>query len=431
MKAKCAYFGKCSGCTLQQFPYVKQIHDKTRRVRSELGPLLPKTASIEIIAPAVPSPSEHAYRTSGKLCLHEDELGRRAIGLYERNSKKVIDIPQCTVHHPEINKLLDRLFGFGKKLPAKLYQHNRKGFQEDRLKFLVVRYCPETREFGLIISHTGVDRESLKTWAGQLKLGQTSIYEAELTAADEDRVMGRNVSHIAGPETFRFRIGTHDYKIDPVAFFQANSSLVAEFVATIAAPHEGDLLLDLYGGFGTYSFQAGPRFQKVYLVEANPHSIWSAEELAKREAIKNIETSASSVEDFLKSLLKTAEAQRVTDIIVNPPRSGLSRQVIESLLAPNLSALKRLTYVSCDLMTLKRDLRELLRPGLFSIENAVPFDMFPQTEHIETVVRLIKTPKSGSARALAPRPAAALSKDNQKPLIRSSAKAPKPFHQAK
>lgn len=402
MKAKCAYFGKCSGCTLQQFPYVKQLHDKTRRVRSELGPLLPQSTRPDAIQAAIASPAEHGYRTSAKLCLHEDELGRRSIGLYERNSKKVVDIPQCTVHHPEINRLLEKIFGFGKKLPAKLYQHNKKGFQEGRLKFIVLRYCPETRDFGLVISHSGVDREALKAWAAQLNLNHVSFYETELTAADEDLVMARNLAHLAGPKTFRFRIGPHDFQIDPIAFFQANFSLVNTFIDTIAAAHAGDLLLDLYGGFGTYSFKAGSGFRKVYVVEANPHSLQSAEELAKREGLTNIHCSATSVEDFLKSMLKKPEAREVTDIIVNPPRSGLSRHVIESLSAPAFERLQRLTYVSCDLMTLKRDLREIVKSGRFVIESAVPFDMFPQTDHVETVVRLVKAAKPQS-RPLRPR----------------------------
>ncbi|MBC7533267.1 MAG: class I SAM-dependent RNA methyltransferase [Oligoflexus sp.] len=421
MKAKCAYFGKCSGCTLQQFPYVKQLHDKTRRVRSELGPLLPKTSKPESILDTVPSPSEHGYRSSGKLCLHEDELGRRSIGLYARGSKKVVDIPQCTVHHPEINRLVEKMFGFGKKLPAKLYQHNKKGFQADRLKFIVVRYCPETREFGVIVAHSGVDREALKAWVSGLSFAHVSFYESELKAADEDLVVARNVNHLAGPKTFRLRIGHHDFQIDPGAFFQANFSLVPSFIDTIAAPHHGDLLLDLYGGFGTYSFKAAPRFKKVFVVEANPHSIESANELLIREKFANVQTSASSVEDFLKSILKKAEAKNVTDIIINPPRTGLSRHVIEALKAPAFDQLKRVTYVSCDLVTLKRDLREIVRSGEFVIESVVPFDMFPQTEHIENVVRLLKIKNSRPSAPLQPQAPKAPGKSAKPAIKRSSA----------
>ncbi len=396
MKAKCLYFGKCSGCTLQQFPYVKQLNDKTKRVRSELGGLLPREAKAEnAIAPLVPSPAEQGYRTSGKLCLHEDELGRRSIGLYERGSKKVVAIPQCTVHHPEINKLVEKLFGFGKALPAKLYQHTKKQFQAERLKFVTVRYSPETREFGVIVSHTGVAREALVAWAEAQRIAGVSFYESLLKPDDEDLVLSRDVSHLAGPKTFRFRIADLDFQIDPVAFFQANASLAPDFIKTIAAPHAGGVLVDLYGGFGTYSLQTVERFQKVFGVEANPHSIESAIEHSKRRGLKNVLFTVSSVEDYVKGMNKgdkdKPRAEEVTDIIVNPPRTGLSPQVVRGLLAPGLNKLERLTYVSCDLQTLKRDLRELVRNGVYRIEAVLPFDMFPQTDHIETVVRLKRT----------------------------------------
>lgn len=389
MKAKCAYYGKCSGCTLQQFPYVKQLNDKTRRVQSELGSLLPKTLPIsDSIKAVVASPLEHGYRTSGKLCLHEDELGRKAIGLYERGSKKVFSIPECTVHHPEINKLVERLFGFGKKLPAPFYQHNKKSFQEARLKFVIIRYSPETKEFGLVISHTGVAREELQNWALSLRLPNVSLYESRLKPADGDLVMARETSYLAGPRTFRMQLNSSIFAIDPIAFFQANHSLAGHFIETIADWHEGDVLLDLYGGFGTYSFKASAKFQKVTLVEANPHSVASAEEFKGRNAIGQVETKALSVEEFLKGFLKGTEASRVSDVIINPPRTGISRAVIEGLCSPKFNKVERLTYVSCDLTTLKRDLRELTKDACYEIVEALPFDMFPQTEHIETVVRM-------------------------------------------
>lgn len=362
--------------------------------------MLPGGANPQLtIKPLVPSPQEQGYRTSAKLCLHEDELGRKSIGLYERGSKKVVAIPECTVHHPELNKIIERVFGFGKKLPAPFYHHTKKAFQPARLKFVVLRYSPDTKEFGLVLSHTGVDRGELKAWANSLRLPHLSFYETELKAEDGDLVMTRNTSYLAGPETFRFQIGPDLFHIDPIAFFQANHSLANSFIETIAAWHQGERLLDLYGGFGTYSFKASSRFQFVHLVEANPHSIASAEEFKKRSVLNSVETKAQSVEDFLKAFLKSKELFGVSDIIVNPPRTGLSKRVIDGLRSPAFTALERLTYVSCDLITLKRDLRELIREGLFQIHEIIPFDMFPQTDHVETVVRLKRT-KGSPAKSL-------------------------------
>jgi 23S rRNA (uracil1939-C5)-methyltransferase len=123
-------------------------------------------------------------------------------------------------------------------------------------------------------------------------------------------------------------------------------------------------------------------------VEANPHAVASAREWATLSGAHQVTAHALSVEDFFKTALGKEDAGRVTDIIINPPRTGLSRAVITGLRSLNFKALSRLTYVSCDLETLKRDLRELNRDGHFVIEEVIPFDMFPQTDHIETVVRL-------------------------------------------
>jgi 23S rRNA (uracil1939-C5)-methyltransferase len=378
MKAACKYFGKCSGCTLQQFPYVKQIHDKSRTVRDDFGSLCPK------INPTVPSPDIFGYRSSSKLCLHEDDIGRKSIGLYEQNSKRVLAVPDCPVHHPEINKLVQRLFGFGKPVPDRFYNHAKKSFQQERLKFLTIRYCPASHEFGVVLSHTGVAREKLEDWAKKLNLPNVSFYEATLGKTDDDLVLPHEARHLWGRPHFIFVVGERRFPVHPMAFIQANYSLLPAFISTITGDLQGKMLLDLYGGFGTYSFAAKDRFEKVALVEANPFSI----EAAKSQN-SDVDCIALSVEDYLKSIARSDVCRQVTDVIVNPPRSGLSPQVVQGMrsLFPNL---KTLTYVSCNPATLKRDLKALLSGGAFQMKSLTPFDMFPQTGHIEIVAKLQK-----------------------------------------
>lgn len=380
MKAACKYFGKCSGCTLQQFPYVKQIHDKGRSVRDEFASLCPSPA---VIHPVVPSPEPFAYRTSSKLCLHEDELGRKLIGLYEQNSKKVVAIPECPVHHPEINRLVQRLFGFGKPVPERFYNHAKKAFQGERLKFLTVRYCPASQEFGLVLSHTGVARDKLEAWAKTLNLPRVSLYEATLSPDDDDLILPHQARHLSGKAQFTFTIGSRNFPVHPLAFVQANYSLLATFIEAVTGDLKGEALLDLYGGFGTYSFAAKDRFKKVCLVEANPYSIEAA-----RSQGDEIESVALSVEDYLKGLARSELRKEVSDIIVNPPRSGISPQVVQALKSATFPKLKNVTYVSCNRVTLKRDLKALMAAGQYRMKSLVPFDMFPQTDHLELVAKL-------------------------------------------
>jgi 23S rRNA (uracil1939-C5)-methyltransferase len=388
MKAACRFFGKCSGCSLQQFPYVKQLFDKTRAVRQQLGRFVPAGKNMEdVIHPVVPSPAEFGYRTSTKLCLNEDELGRRSIGLYARGTKKVVDIPGCPIHHPAINKLIQRLFGPGQTLPAPFYQHSRKGFQTGRLKFLTIRYSPEADSFGLILSHTGVPRADLENWARKLRIPQLTIYESLLQREDEDLVISRVVKYLAGDPVFSYVLDGRRYPLDPMAFFQANSSLVSTFIQHIVDGLAGDELLDLYGGFGSYSMAASESFKKIHLVEANPHATEAASKVARESGLTQLQCSAASVEDVLKKLLKSSRAQQVTHMIVNPPRAGLSRQVLSALSQGGWQRLQKLHYVSCNMETLQRDLQALTRQG-FEVESITPFDMFPQTDHIELVAKL-------------------------------------------
>ncbi len=389
MKAACQFFSKCSGCSLQQFPYVKQLHDKTRDVRQTLGRFVAPGAEVSaVILPVVGSPAEFGYRTSSKLCLGEDEFGRRSIGLYARGSKKVVDIPGCPIHHPALNKLTTRLFGPGKKFPAPFYNHGKKGFQPGRLKFLTIRFSPEAETFGLVLSHTGVPRGDLEAWAASQRWENISLYESKLSRDDEDLVISRDVRHLAGDPIFSYQLNGRVYKLDPMAFFQANSSLVTQFIEHITHDLQGDSLLDLYGGFGSYSLQAASRFRKVQLVEANPHATEAGQRAAADGGIQNIQCSAAGVEEVLKKLLRTKEACQVTHMIVNPPRGGLSPSVLQSLSLGGWDQLQKLHYVSCNMETLQRDLQVLIRQGGFRLESVTPFDMFPQTEHIEVVAKL-------------------------------------------
>lgn len=397
MKAPCVYFGKCSGCTLQQYPYVKQLYEKNKRIRSELGRFVPKGRDEDsVIHPIVPSPLEFQYRTSAKLCLNQDAEGLRMIGLYERARKKVIDIPQCPVHHPQINKLVQRLFGKKAQLPEKkaqlpapYYNHAKRSFQPQCFKFVTVRYCPDTENFGVVVSHTGVNRLELERWASGLNLTNIALYESLLTKEDQDLVLSRKVRHLAGEKLFKFALGREVFLLDPMAFFQANHSLIVPFVEHITTGLEGEELWDLYGGYGAYSFAARSRFNGIHLVETNSNAISAAKAVAKETGFTQLVASCLSAEKFLAQKLKDPKAS-VTHIVVNPPRSGLSHEVNAGLVDKKWSRLKRLHYVSCDVETLARDLRFLTSKGHFKVESITPFDMFPQTDHIETVVKLVR-----------------------------------------
>jgi 23S rRNA (uracil1939-C5)-methyltransferase len=399
MKAPCRYFGKCSGCTRQQFPYEKQLRDKGLAVATELARLPARSGKADAaVSPVVGSPMPFGYRTTTKVCLGEDDFGRRSVGLYERASKRVFDIPGCPVHHAKVEDLVTRLVRGRTPPPALFYNHEKRAFQAGRLKFLTIRVCPVTGEAGVVISHTGVSSEVLAELASRVATLPVSLWHAELTSNDGDYVIGRKTAHLAGPERARFSIGGRIHALSPLVFFQANGSLTEGFVNEIvgaggtALPRGDAVLLDLYGGFGAYAASTTD-CRTSYVVDGNPQAIRDAAANMQSFGLTHIKTSAATVEEFLDRGLPRGDASKVKRIIVNPPRGGLSPKVTESLSDGRFPNLEEIVYVSCNVETMARDIARMTQGSDLKLTRVVPFDMFPQTDHVECVARLTRRAK--------------------------------------
>ena len=390
MKVPCIYYRKCSGCTELAVPYVKQLRGKTQQVRDALTKVLGislTNGAMELLCPqVVPSPLPLGYRTSTKLCLNMDSFGQRSIGLYVRGSKTVVGIPSCPVHAPQVNKVVEKIFAGNAEVPAPFYQHGKRTYQSGCLKFVTLRYSPATGMTGMIVSHTGVDRGALVAWAKRVAQPNLGIYASELSKADDDRILSERTDHLAGPAKLSYQLAGQLFELPPLAFFQANFSLAEAFVCHVTATMRGHTLLDLYGGFGAYSWAAAGGFSRIYLVDGNASAIAAAQ--GHTPPLAGLTPVHASVEDFFGRHLPERAAREVSHVIVNPPRSGLSPKVTNVLTNKMLPALKELVYVSCNLDTLMRDLRAIIRGSRLRLTSVQSFDMFPQTEHIEVVAKL-------------------------------------------
>jgi 23S rRNA (uracil1939-C5)-methyltransferase len=170
------------------------------------------------------------------------------------------------------------------------------------------------------------------------------------------------------------------YRVDHGAFFQVNRHLIDDFVGLATGNHSGNLAWDLYAGVGLFARKLTARFAQVIAVESAPASEAA---LHYNLASTNASAVASSTLDFLRRNRELREP-RPDFIILDPPRAGLGDQVTTLLNAIHAPAM---VYVSCDPATLARDLRQLTQER-YIVENITLVDMFPQTFHLETVVRL-------------------------------------------
>jgi 23S rRNA (uracil1939-C5)-methyltransferase len=204
----------------------------------------------------------------------------------------------------------------------------------------------------------------------------------------------KNRFELTGPGYLTHEAGGHKYRASHLSFFQVNRFLIEDLLTTVTANAHGALALDLYSGVGFFTLPLAKTFQKVVSVDANlaaTRDLYANAEIAGVTIVSNNE----HAEEFLK---KTEE--KPDFVILDPPRAGLGVEAAEKL--AELGA-KEIVYLSCDPSTLARDLavltgssrkqKEIKGPGIrYEIAEMHLFDLFPQTFHIETLVRLRRVP---------------------------------------
>ncbi len=328
VEPKCPLFGKCGGCQYQNLNYPAQLRLKT----AQIGDLLARIGGIQD-APvdlAVGSPREWGYRS--KITPHfqrpRGPQDAMPIGFLQvDNAHKIVDVPHCPIATDAINAALP---GVRAKASAERARYKNGAT-------LLLRHTVE----GVVTDHKKV------------------------------------VSEKVGPLTLRFLAGD---------FFQNNPFILEKFVG-YAVDHAAApgirFLVDTYCGSGLFALSAAKRFEKVLGIEVNADAVAKATENARLNGLANCAFVADSAEHiFSKADFAPAE----TAVIIDPPRKGCDEVFLAQLVA---FGPKRLVYVSCGPDTQARDLKYLLAAG-YRLVKVQPFDLFPQTRHIENIAVLEK-----------------------------------------
>ncbi|HRH46424.1 MAG TPA: methyltransferase domain-containing protein, partial [Pyrinomonadaceae bacterium] len=199
------------------------------------------------------------------------------------------------------------------------------------------------------------------------------------TATNGEKVSVYSAEIIEPTEKISFEALGNRYFYDAESFFQGNPSLIEPLIKTAIDVEKGTNALDLFCGVGLFSLPLAQRFERIIGIESNEKAVDFAKENAELARLGNTEFFAENVGDWLTE----NNLQEVDFVLLDPPRSGAEKATIEAVLklAPN-----RISYVSCDPATLARDLKMLTEK--YEIESITAIDLFPQTHHIETVVKL-------------------------------------------
>jgi len=375
----CPSFGRCGGCTFQNTDYETQIKYKKIYFDELLGSFGVETSQV------LKSPAVWNYRNKMELSFFDDN-GKTDLGLHCKGSfDRYVPVPPCFIADKDFLKAAERIKAFAEKYSLPAYNKNtHEGF----FRHLVLRKAQNNNEFliNIVTNKTDADPEIFAPLSEEFKKFAHSVYWTQ-NGRLSDAVVVDKFELLHGKEhiTEKLNVGGSDYffTISPFSFFQTNSKgaeILYNEVLRLLNPSKNDTLLDLYCGTGTIGISMAQKVKRVIGIEQVEQAIADAEKNAGQNNVKNAEFFVSTAEKWVKN-----NEAHFDSIVVDPPRSGLTNDVIKFLLG---SGAKKIVYVSCNPSTLARDLDLIRESGKYSVKAVTPVDMFPQTYHIEAVVLL-------------------------------------------
>lgn len=393
----CEHFVVCGGCKWQNLPYEHQLKYKEKQVfdaLERLGKIFPKER-----LPIKPSENTRYYRNkleftfSNKRWLTKEEIesghdfdNHNALGFHvPKVWDKVIDIDTCHLQAEPSNAIRNSIKAYAAKNALSYFDIRQ---QEGFLRNLIIRTA-STGEVMVIVVFYHEDkqaREGLLNFLSETFPEITSLMYI-INEKANDSITDQQVIAYAGPDHIWEEMEGLRFKIGPKSFYQTNSAQAYELykIARDFARLNGtETVYDLYTGTGTIANFVARQAKQVIGIEYVPEAIADAKVNAQENKLNNTSFYAGDMKDVLnKEFL--AEHGTPDIIITDPPRAGMHKDVINTILH---AAPKRIVYVSCNPATQARDLQAL--DEAYETIKVQPVDMFPHTHHVESVALLHK-----------------------------------------
>ena len=341
----CPYFYECGGCDLMNMSYDDELMYKENKIKQIVNKF--SKLSLEIIKPIVGN-DDDLYRNKATFHI------KGKIGYYGKKSNDIIKIDKCYIVNNKINKILNKI----------------KNIDLNNVYEIVIRVSIYLDCTMIILKvNDCIDENKITKYLKKIT-DNIVIYQ------------NKKYKTIYGEGFIYDKIGEYKFKISPDSFFQVNTKQAKKLydkVLEYLEPSLNDNILDLYCGTGTIGIYVSKYVGSVKGIEINKYAVEDAFINKRINDIKNIDFECLDASDISKI------KDKFDKIIIDPPRSGLDKKTIDYLIKSNA---KRIVYVSCDPITLMRDLNILSE--YYDINEITPVDMFSRTYHVECVTLLCR-----------------------------------------
>ena len=387
---RCSAFYQCGGCALQHMSYAAQLDFKRNQVRSALKKL--GNVDAEVL-PVVPCDFPFGYRNKLQLPVGVRD-GKTVVGFYAERSHRIVPIDDCPVT------------AWAKEVIALVNEYvslcGVPGYDEETgrgvLRHVVVREIAGKYIVTVVTATKKLPKADKLISLLKGTFSEFTLWQ-NVNAERSNVIFGKEFSLLYGEGTFSDEESGIVYSAGANTFVQVNRNIREKlYLAALEKVREDAVVVDCYAGGGLLTAMLAKQCKRAYGIEIVPEAVACADALKRENGLLGLENICGKVEEKLPALMNSLQGEDVV-LTVDPPRKGLERSVVETILS---SGVKEIVMISCNPATLARDLGLLtgcLRDengqlvkggghGVYEICSVQPFDMFPQTKHVETLVAL-------------------------------------------
>ncbi len=378
----CDCYSRCGGCCFRHITYEKELEYKREYVASNMK----RIGKLDVeVTPVVPCDYPERYRNKAVFPVQKNN-GKIQIGFFSKHSHRIIECADCMLQPAVFTEIVSVLKDFLQRNDYSIYNEETNS---GVLKHIFLRKGAVSNEI-MVCFVINADRLPLQNEI--VKLITENFPSVKSISININKTVGnailsdRNIT-IYGEEEISDILCGVKLSISPLSFYQVNHNTAEKIykkAAEIADLKPSDILLDLYCGTGSIGLSMADKVKTLIGVEIIPQAIENANKNAANNGIRNARFICADAKTAVKQL--HAEGISPTVVVLDPPRKGCDRTVIETVVSMNP---ERIVMISCDSATLARDLSVFAELG-YKADTVIPHDMFPRTNHVECVVKLVR-----------------------------------------